>query len=262
MPENRYWESSAPLVIAHRGASMFAPENTIAAFELAVEMGADAIELDTMLTADGTPIVIHDQSLERTTNGNGNVASKMVAEIKLLDAGSKFDARFAGEQIPTLEEVFSAVGNKVLINVELKNYASPFDHLPETVVALVVKKGLSDRVLLSSFNPIALMKAKRASGKIRRAAIIGGGPIIVRGVIEAFTNYYALHPAASLVNQGMIDKHHAAGNKINVWTVNEESEMKKFLSMGVDGLITDQPDIAKKVILELRDRKGMTNGGC
>lgn len=248
MPENRYWESSAPLVIAHRGASMYAPENTIAAFELAVEMGADAIELDTMLTADGTPIVIHDPSLERTTNGSGSVASKTVAEIKLLDAGSMFDARFAEEKIPTLEEVFSAVGNKILINVELKNYASPLDHLPETVIDLVVKKGLADRVLLSSFNPIALIKAQRAYENIRRAALTGGGPKIIRGVIEVFTNYFALHPEVSLVNQEMVVKHHAAGNRVNVWTVNEESVMMKLLSMGVDGLITDKPDIAKKVI--------------
>ncbi len=261
MPEKRNWESSAPLVIAHRGASMYAPENTIAAFELAVEMGADAIELDTMLTADGTPVVIHDQSLGRTTNGSGSVSSKVVAEIKLLDAGSMFDARFAEEKIPTLEEVFSAVGNKILINVELKNYASPFDRLPEIVVALVMKMGLSDRVLLSSFNPIALIKAQRASEKIRCAAIIGGGPKIVRRLIEAFTNYFALHPEVSLVNQGMINKHHSTGNKVNVWTVNEESDMKKLLSMGVDGLITDKPDIAKKVI-ELMTRQEMTNDGC
>ena len=261
MPENCNWDSSAPLVIAHRGASMYAPENTIAAFELAVEMGADAIELDTMLTADGPPLVIHDQSLERTTNGSGSVASKTVAEITLLDAGSAFDARFAGEKIPTLEEVFATVGHKILINVELKNYASPFDRLPETVIDLVMKKGLADRVLLSSFNPIALIKAKRASEKIRRAALTGGGPKIVRGFIEVFTNYFALHPEVSLVNQGMIDKHHSAGNKVNAWTVNEESEMMKLLSMGVDGLITDKPDIAIKVI-ELTTPREMTSDGC
>ena len=125
MPDRRNWDSSAPLVIAHRGASMYAPENTLAAFELAIEMGADAIELDTMLTADGIPIVIHDHSLDRTTDGIGSVSSKTVAELKLLDAGSAFDIRFAGERIPTLEEVFSAVGKKIMINVELKNYVSP-----------------------------------------------------------------------------------------------------------------------------------------
>ncbi len=261
MPDMCSWDSSAPLVIAHRGASMYAPENTIAAFELAVEMGADAIELDAMLTADGTPIVIHDQSLERTTSGSGSVASKSVAEIKLLDAGSRFDARFTEEKIPTLEEVFAVVGNKILINVELKNYASPFDRLPETVVALVMKKGLSDFVLLSSFNPIALIKAQRASEEIRRAALTGGGPKILRGVVEAFTDYFALHPEVSLVNQRMIDKHHAAGKKVNAWTVNEESEMMKLLSMGVDGLITDKPDIAKRVI-ELTTQQEITNDGC
>ena len=248
MPDKRNWDSSAPLVIAHRGASMYAPENTIAAFDLAVKMGADAIELDTMLTVDGTAIVIHDQSLERTTNGNGNVSSKTVDEIKLLDAGSIFDTKFSGEKIPTLEEVFSDVGMKIMINVELKNYASPFDSLPETVVDLTRKKGLSERVLLSSFNPIALIKAHRAGPEIRRAAIIGGGHKFVRILIQALTNYSALHPEVSLVNQEIVIKHHVAGHQVNVWTVNEETEMIKLLAMGVDGLITDAPDIAKKAI--------------
>lgn len=248
MPDKCNWDSSAPLVIAHRGASMYAPENTIAAFDLAVEMGADAIELDTMLTADGIPIVIHDHSLGRTTNGSGSVSSTTVAEIKLLDAGSVFDDRFTGEKIPTLEEVFSAVGKKILINVELKNYASPFDRLPEAVVDLVREKGLTDRVLLSSFNPIALVKAQRASPEIRRAALIGAGPKFVRVFLEAFAKYSAIHPEVSLVYQEFVIKYHAAGQKVNVWTVNEESEMMKLLSIGVDGLITEVPDIAKKVI--------------
>lgn len=259
MPNKRNWDSSAPLVIAHRGASMYAPENTIAAFELAVEMGADAIELDTMLSVDGIPIVIHDHSLGRTTDGSGNVSSKTVAEIKLLDAGSVFDVRFSGEKIPTLEEVFSAVGKKIMINVELKNYASPFDRLPETVVSLVMEKELSDRVLLSSFNPIALIKAQRASPEIRRAALIGAGPKFVRVLLESFTNYSAMHPEVSLVNQEIVIKHHAAGHKVNVWTINEESEMMKLLSMGVDGLITAVPDIAKKVI-EIRILKAIKDG--
>jgi len=259
MPDRRNWDSSAPLVIAHRGASMYAPENTLAAFELAIEMGADAIELDTMLTADGIPIVIHDHSLDRTTDGIGSVSSKTVAELKLLDAGSAFDIRFAGERIPTLEEVFSAVGKKIMINVELKNYVSPFDRLPEIVADLVREKCLTDRILLSSFNPIALLKAKRASSEIRRAALIGTGPKFVSGFIKTFTDYYALHQEVSLVSKGNIITQHAAGHKVNVWTVNEESVMMELLSMGVDGLITDAPDIAKKVI-ETRDREITTDG--
>ena len=258
MPDKRNWDSSAPLVIAHRGASLYAPENTIAAFELAVEMGADAIELDTMLTADGTPIVIHDHSLIRTTDGRGSVSSKTIAEIKILNAGSAFDAKYYGEKIPTLEEVFSAVGKSILINVELKNYASPFDRLPDIVVDLVKEKDLSDQVLLSSFNPIALIKSKKASPDVRRAALIGGGPKFVRSFIEVFTDYSALHLEVSLVNQEIVNKHHADGFKVNVWTVNEVAEMIELISMGVDGLITDVPDIALKVI-EKRTRGTTTD---
>ncbi|MGB2896920.1 MAG: glycerophosphodiester phosphodiesterase family protein [Anaerolineales bacterium] len=258
MPESRNWDSSAPLVIAHRGASMYAPENTFAAFELAIEMGADAIELDTRLSADGTPVVIHDRTLGRTTDGSGSISSKKIEEIKLLDAGSFFGMRFAEERIPTLEEVFSMVGHKIMINVELNNYASPFDRLPEIIVDLVRKEGLSDRVLLSSFNPIALRRAQRAGPEIRRAALFGRGPKCVRFIFEAFTTYSSVHPEVSLVNQGTVNKHHDAGQKVNVWTVNDETEMMKLLSMGVDGLITDAPDIAKKVI-ELRTRETTKN---
>jgi len=258
MPDSRHWDSSAPLVIAHRGASMYAPENTFAAFDLAVAMGADAIELDTMLSADGTPVVIHDQTLERTTDGNGNISSKMVDEIKLLDAGSFFDKRFAGERVPTLEEVFSTVGQKIMINVELNNYASPFDRLPEIIVDLIRKNDLSERVLLSSFNPITLMRAQRAGPEIRRAALFGRGPQFVRFIFEAFTTYSSVHPEVSLVNQKTVSRHHDAGQKVNVWTVNDETEMMKLLSMGVDGLITDAPDLAKEVI-ELRIRDNTKN---
>lgn len=258
MPEARNWESLAPLVIAHRGASMYAPENTFAAFDLAIQMGADAIELDTRLAADGTPVVIHDHTLERTTDGCGRISSKRIEEIKLLDAGSFFDKRFAGERIPTVEEVFSAVGQKILINVELNNYASPFDRLPEIIVDLVRKEGLSDRVLFSSFNPMALRRAQRAGPEIRRAALFGRGPKGVRLIFEAFTAYSSVHPEVSLVNQETVDKHHGAGQKVNVWTVNDESVMMKLLSMGVDGLITDAPDIAQKVI-EHRTRETTKN---
>jgi len=258
MPDLRNWDSSAPLVIAHRGASKYAPENTFAAFDLAIEMGADAIELDTMLIGDGTPVVIHDQTLGRTTDGSGSISSKRIEELRSLDAGSIFDSRFAGEKIPTLEEVFTAIGNKILINVELKNIASPFDRLPEIVVGLVRECGLSDRVLLSSFNPIALIKAHRAGPEIRRAALIGGGPKYVRGLIEAFTDYTSVHPEVSLVNQGTVKNYHAAGLKVNVWTVNDQADMMELLSIGVDGLITDAPDIANKVI-EARGRETAKN---
>ena len=254
MPDKSNWDSSTPLIIAHRGASRLAPENTIAAFNLAVELGADAVELDAMLTADGIPVVIHDQTLERSTNGSGKVSSKTAKEICRLNSVAQAYSEYSGEKVPTLEEVFIAVGRKILINVEIKNLSSPFDNLVETVIGLVQDMDLSRRVLLSSFNPLALIQAKRISPEIRRAALIGGGPRIIRGFMEMATDYSALHPEVSLVSQNLINKHHASGRIVNVWTVNDEVEMMRLLAMGVDGLITDVPKMARKVI-ESRLRK-------
>ncbi|MFN2146831.1 MAG: glycerophosphodiester phosphodiesterase, partial [Anaerolineales bacterium] len=123
------WTSQAPLVIAHRGASAFAPENTLSAFTLAVKQGADAIELDAKLTADGRVVVYHDLTLDRTTSGKGKLAEKSLAELKRLDAGSFMGQEFRGERIPTLDEVFETVGDTLLINVELTNYGSVLDRL-------------------------------------------------------------------------------------------------------------------------------------
>ncbi|HBY09528.1 MAG TPA: glycerophosphodiester phosphodiesterase, partial [Chloroflexi bacterium] len=119
-----------PAIFAHRGASAYAPENTLAAFKLAVDQGADAIELDAKLCADGQIIVIHDQTVERTSNGAGKVADLPLSALQELDAGSWFGLEFKGEPIPTLDEVFEAVGQKIFINIELTNYASPRDLLP------------------------------------------------------------------------------------------------------------------------------------
>ncbi len=148
-------------IVGHRGACAYAPENTLASFELALRQGADAVELDAKLTVDGQVVVIHDQTVDRTTGGHGEVRSLTLAELKKLDAGSHFDIAFQGEPIPTLEEVFEAVGKRTYINVELTNYASITDSLPEKVVDLIKRHQLSGRVFFSSFNPIALYRARR-----------------------------------------------------------------------------------------------------
>ncbi len=141
---------SNPVIFAHRGASNYAPENTLAAFDLAYRQGAKAIELDAKLTADGQVVVIHDQTVDRTTGGSGRVKEMRLAQLKELDAGSHFDVSFKGEPIPTLDEVFAAFGPFLFINVELTNYASLLDPLPEKVAGLVKKHKLSQRVMFSS----------------------------------------------------------------------------------------------------------------
>src|SRR5512140_263558 len=125
-----------PVVFAHRGASAHAPENTLASFDLAFAQGADAIELDAQLTADGEIVVFHDATLDRATDGTGRLSQKTLAELRALDAGSSFSPKHRGEKIPLLEEVFDAVGKKLFINVELKNYHAPRNDLVPRVCEL------------------------------------------------------------------------------------------------------------------------------
>ena len=140
-----------PIILGHRGASKYAPENTIAAFDLALKQKADGFELDTMLSADGNPVVIHDNTVNRTTNGTGKVDWHMAGQLKDLDAGSKFSPDFAGEKIPLLEEVFTYFKGKALINVELKNFHTPSNLLPKIVFNLAQDVGILDQIIFSSF---------------------------------------------------------------------------------------------------------------
>ena len=140
-----------PAVIAHRGDKMDAPENTMAAFYMAAEKGADAIEFDVQLTADGHVVVIHDQTVDRTTNGTGRVSRIQLAALRELDAGTWFSEKFRGERIPTLDEVFETFSKKVYMDIELKNFSTPWDNLVSKVVYLVRDHGVQDRTLLSSF---------------------------------------------------------------------------------------------------------------
>lgn len=154
-------ELSKPLVIGHGGASSYAPENTLASFDLAVRQGADGIELDAKLCADGNVVVIHDQTVDRTTSGSGNVIDMTLEELQELDAGSHFDTTFKSEKNPTLNQVFESVGNKTIINVDLTNYYSPFDSLPIKVAEIVNRHNFSHKVLFSSINPLSLRRINR-----------------------------------------------------------------------------------------------------
>src|ERR1035437_4069566 len=157
---NRLTQIRRPILFAHRGASAFAPENTLASFKRALEDGAEAIELDVKLTSDGKVVVLHDQTVNRTTDGHGDVRAMSLADVQLLDAGSCFSPEFAGEPVPTLDEVFSAVGKKLFINIEITNYATPTDALPLRVPELVRSHELEDWVMFSSFNALNLIRLR------------------------------------------------------------------------------------------------------
>jgi glycerophosphoryl diester phosphodiesterase len=243
-----------PTIFAHRGSSAHAPENTLAAFELAIRQGADAIELDAKLTADGQVVVIHDPTVNRTTGAVGAVRELSLAELKKLDAGSHFDFGFRGEPIPTLDEVIESVGHRIFINIEITNYVSPLDDLPEHIAQIVKRQKMGNRVLFSSFNPIALIRVKRLLPKtpIGLLALPGKSGALSRSWAGRLLGYQALHPDVSDLTEALINQVHQWKCRVHVYTVNSEQQMRQFFAWGVDGIFCDDPVLAKQVLTENR----------
>jgi len=239
-----------PAIIAHRGASLYAPENTLPAFELAVRQKADAIELDAKLTADHHVVIFHDQTLERTTGVKGRVIDSKLADLRRLDAGSHFDVAYRGEPVPTLDEVFDLVGKQTFINVELTNYASPTDQLPEKVAECVTKHGVADRVFFSSFNPLALLRVHRLLPKppIGLLALEGNQGALARSWLGYLMRYQSLNPALNDTHKNLVEKVHRRGCRILVYTVNQPEDIRRLFEMGVDGIFTDDPLTARRVL--------------
>lgn len=248
-----------PAIIAHRGASLGAPENTLAAFELAVELGADAIELDVKLCATGEPVVIHDRSIDRTTNGAGEVRKLPLSVLKALDAGSWFDAEFAGEGVPTLDDVFRRVGREIAINVELTNYQQPFDGLSEAVAEVVRSRGMEARVWFSSFNPFSLRRIRRLVPEAPVGLLLtrGGEQSLLRRIVRWITPYDAVHPEFAELSEGYVRRLQRKGLPVFTYTVNDPAEIKRVVRLGVDGVITDDPTLAGRVVRSLADADEM-----
>lgn len=247
-----YVDLKRPTIFAHRGSSAHAPENTLAAYELAIEQEADGIELDAKLSLDGHVVVMHDETVDRTTNGIGPVRSLTVKELTKLDAGSKFSPEFKLQKIPTLDQVFTEIGGKVLINVELTNYSSPRDDLPDKVIFLVKRYNLESSVMLSSFNIIALIRARYLLPKIPLGFLIhrGAAESLFHTRIVRFGPLMALHPASSDVTPRLIQAAHQAKCRIHTYTVNQPNEMMQLFVSGVDGIFTDDPILAQKVLAD------------
>ncbi len=247
---SEYTDLKRPTIFAHRGSCAYAPENTIAAFKLALDQHADGIELDAKLSADGLVMVMHDDTVNRTTNGSGRVNSLTLAELKKLDVGSKFPPLVNSEKIPTLAEVFETVGRKIFINIELTNYSSPIDDLPDKVISLVKKYGLETSVMLSSFNMIGLIRARNLLPKIPMGLLTfpGFADITLRSRLVRFGPLLALHPARSDVTLNLIQIAHQAKCRIHAYTVNQSDMMQQFFIAGVDGIFTDDPLLAHKVL--------------
>lgn len=242
-----------PLLLAHRGASAYAPENTLAAFRLAMQQGAHGVELDVKLSADGEMVVMHDASVDRTTNGSGKVKEMPLAALRELRAPGRFADQYPDEPIPTLLEVLESLGHQAIINIELTNYSSPRDHLPELAANLVDRLGMQANVLFSSFLPANLQRVRRILPQARVAVLalqgLAGWP--GRGWIGRRAAPEILHPHHADITPALVQREHARGRRVHAWTVNSSAEARALLLMGVDGLISDDPPAILRVMEEV-----------
>lgn len=218
--------SPFPLIIGHRGASADAPENSLAAFALAQEQGAHGIELDVMLSADGIPVVIHDDTLDRTTAATGPVAARTAAELEALD-------------VPTLDDVFLTFGPSLLYNVELKLYSLRDRGLEAAVADRIAAYHLESRVLISSFHPACVRRARRHLTRTTPIALLHHTRWL--RAAHHWLALEAIHPDYKLVDDAYMAWARAHGYQVNVWTVDDPVAAQRMVDLGVHAIITNRP---------------------
>lgn len=238
-------ESGQTLVFGHRGAKAYAPMNTIPAYELAYDQGAVGIELDVHRSKDGHPVIVHDFTVDETTNGEGDVTQKTLAELKALDAGSWFSDEFTGVQIPTLDDVFETVGQKLLINVEIKFMVQETgtDGVEQVVADCIRRHNMAERVIVSSFNPYTLKRFHEIMPDVMIGFLyVPNMPMNTISVMEDYP-HEARHPYHEMIDEAYMTwakEHHYY---VNTWTVNDPQRAKELQHLGVNCIITDMPDI-------------------
>jgi glycerophosphoryl diester phosphodiesterase len=240
--------NGSPYLIAHRGISAKAPENTLASFERAANFsGIDMIELDVRLTKDEEVIVLHDRTLQRTSTGNGPARNYSLEEIRRFDAGSWFHPMFSEERIPTLYDVLQKVGNRLWVDIEIKSdrlHREPHELLEEKVLDVVRRCGMDDRVMFSSFDHRLLINIKRMR------------PSVITGVLFDFLHDFGKSPskladragaavfkcATRELTRSMLDDAHKYGLAVYVYTLNSVQSAQRMLSFGVDGILSNNAD--------------------
>ena len=230
--------NSSTINCAHRGASGHAPENTIAAVEKAIVLGAAMAEIDIQQTADDKFAVFHDDLLDRTTNGAGPLWEKTLAELQALDAGSWFGPEFAGERIPSLEEVLETTRGRLPLNIELKLHGHE-RQLVELVIRTLHDNNIEDHCLVTCFDHQVAVAVKQADGALTVGAILGRQQY-ADGIFNLPVD--VLSAEKSLVDSDFMTAARSAGKQVHVWTVNDPEEMNRLIGLGVDAVITNYPD--------------------
>ncbi|HYC01120.1 MAG TPA: glycerophosphodiester phosphodiesterase [Candidatus Limnocylindrales bacterium] len=257
-----FLEGVRPRLFAHRGSSGTMPENTLESFIAAIEAGADRIELDVHATSDGAIVVLHDESLARTTNGTSLIRETTLAQVKQLDAGHNFTIdgvtfpfRGKGITVPTLEEVLEALP-QVPVNIEIKQVKP---HIEESVLDVLDRNDARERVMLAAVDQRILERVRALAPDVATSfSALEVASFVSLLQSEALENYdppgLALQVPTSyegteIVSPGFVDGAHELDLEVHVWTVNEESEMERLLDMGVDGLMSDYPARARQVLV-------------
>ena len=240
---NKWLESDRCLVIAHRGASAAAPENTLAAFRMAADLGADGVELDVRRTVDGQLVVIHDASVDRTTDGTGRVAALTLDQLRRFDAGRKFGPPFRGERIPLLSKVFEALGGRLLVDVEVKAAG-----VEAALLDLIKKMQMVDSVLISSFDAQVVAHVRDLAPEMP-AGLLQSAADPYAAVSVRATAYL---PEVTALTADVVASCRSHGLRVITWTVRTEEEARQALRVGVDGIIADDPTLIRKMLARLK----------
>jgi glycerophosphoryl diester phosphodiesterase len=245
----------APLVIAHRGDSAHRPENTLAAFASALEVGVTLVELDVQLTADGAIVVIHDPTLERTTTGRGDVRKLKLAEVRAVSAGypDKFGDAFAGERVPTLAEVLSLLRDRARVMIEVKKESVTDDAeggIEASTLAEVRRLGMAERVAIISFDHRALLRLRDQAPEITRGHLFGRTTPdeVLQASREAGCD--VVMPHKSQLSDQLVERVRQAGLKLATWVVDEPEELRQLARFGLYGVGTNRPGVLLDAIAE------------
>lgn len=234
------------LIFGHRGASAYAPENTLAAYRLAEEMGAHGIEIDVQCCKDGEVVVLHDPFLDRVSSGKGYVWEHTLAELKAMDFGIRFPDKYAGEQIPTLDEVLDLIAaSPMALNIEIKS--TPFRYDPTLVEKTCKKvlahgKAVAEKTIISSFDHQCL-KAYQKLDPQMQIGLLYSANLYRPGDYARTVEANAIHPFYMMLDEAGVSNCKEQGIQVNVWTVDEPKDIKKMIALGCDRIITNRPDV-------------------
>lgn len=232
-----------PFIVGHRGAMGHAPENTLASFSRALEMGVDAIELDVHLSQDGEVVVIHDEQLERTTNGRGLVRDHTLVSLKSLDAGVSSGRDFQGETIPTLEEVFELLADRVPLIIEIKNLPMPHAEIESRVLDVAASANALQRIQIISFDHPTIKRVRDLNADVA-TGLIYVGRLLDPVALARQAGASALCPHWTSIQAMDVRLAHQAGVSIHAWATSDAGTIRRLASLDVDSVATNDPDIA------------------